>query len=90
MLSGITTLIQSDFSECITNELELSDKQRQQHKKYNLTVQNMVLDDEFIPFDENTFDLVISSMSMHWINDLPSSFTQINSKISVICTVSFV
>lgn len=33
---------------------------------------------EFVPFEPETFDLVMSSLSLHWINDLPSVLTQIN------------
>lgn len=33
---------------------------------------------EYLPYEPNTFDLAMSSMSLHWINDLPSVLTQIN------------
>ncbi|EER42170.1 hypothetical protein HCEG_02941 [Histoplasma capsulatum var. duboisii H88] len=33
---------------------------------------------ESLPFGPNTFDAVLSSLSIHWINDLPSLLTQIN------------
>ncbi|XP_043082273.1 arginine-hydroxylase NDUFAF5, mitochondrial-like [Puntigrus tetrazona] len=35
-------------------------------------------DEEFLPFKENTFDLVLSGMSLHWINDLPGALRQIH------------
>jgi NADH dehydrogenase [ubiquinone] 1 alpha subcomplex assembly factor 5 len=31
-----------------------------------------------LPFPDDSFDLVISSMSMHWISDLPSTFREIH------------
>ncbi|PGH19375.1 hypothetical protein AJ80_04016 [Polytolypa hystricis UAMH7299] len=34
---------------------------------------------ESLPFPPNTFDAVLSSLSMHWINDLPSLLAQVNS-----------
>uniref|UniRef100_A0A3Q1FW96 Arginine-hydroxylase NDUFAF5, mitochondrial n=1 Tax=Acanthochromis polyacanthus TaxID=80966 RepID=A0A3Q1FW96_9TELE len=37
----------------------------------------VVVDEEFLPFKENTFDLVLSSLSLHWINDLPGVLRQI-------------
>lgn len=39
---------------------------------------SVVCDEENLPFKERTFDMVLSSMSMHWINDLPIALKQIN------------
>lgn len=36
---------------------------------------------ELLPFEPNTFDAVLSSLSMHWINDLPSVLAQVNSML---------
>lgn len=33
---------------------------------------------EHLPYEPNTFDAVLSSLSMHWINDLPSTLASIN------------
>lgn len=33
---------------------------------------------ETLPYDANTFDAVLSSLSLHWINDLPSVLSSIN------------
>jgi NADH dehydrogenase [ubiquinone] 1 alpha subcomplex assembly factor 5 len=38
----------------------------------------LAADDEMLPFADNSFDLVIGSGSLHWINDLPGSLIQIN------------
>ncbi|XP_075563490.1 arginine-hydroxylase NDUFAF5, mitochondrial isoform X1 [Pelecanus crispus] len=38
----------------------------------------VVADEEFLPFKEDTFDLVISSLSLHWVNDLPKAFREIH------------
>ncbi|XP_077575535.1 arginine-hydroxylase NDUFAF5, mitochondrial isoform X2 [Stigmatopora nigra] len=38
----------------------------------------LVADEEFLPLQENTFDLVLSSMSLHWTNDLPAALRQIH------------
>ncbi|XP_050541848.1 arginine-hydroxylase NDUFAF5, mitochondrial [Daktulosphaira vitifoliae] len=40
-------------------------------------VSKIVVDDEKLPFKENSIDLLLSSLSLHWINDLPSTFMQI-------------
>ncbi|KAK5998087.1 Arginine-hydroxylase NDUFAF5 [Cladobotryum mycophilum] len=45
-----------------------------------LNVTRLVLEDEeTLPFEPESFDLVLSSLSMHWINDLPGILQQINS-----------
>jgi NADH dehydrogenase [ubiquinone] 1 alpha subcomplex assembly factor 5 len=33
--------------------------------------------EEELPFDDSTFDLVTSSMSLHWCNDLPAALKEI-------------
>jgi len=33
---------------------------------------------ELLPYDADTFDAVLSSLSLHWINDLPSVLAQVN------------
>ncbi|ORY06131.1 S-adenosyl-L-methionine-dependent methyltransferase [Clohesyomyces aquaticus] len=33
---------------------------------------------ETLPYEADTFDAVLSSLSMHWINDLPSVLAQVN------------
>lgn len=47
------------------------------NSELNLTRQ-VLTSDESIPFEPNTFDAVLSSLSLHWVNDLPSLLTQIN------------
>ena len=36
-----------------------------------------VMDEELIGFKEKTFDLVVSNLSLHWVNDLPGTLKQI-------------
>jgi len=40
---------------------------------------------EYLPYAPESFDLVLSSLSMHWINDLPSVLTQINQCLKPDC-----
>lgn len=42
-----------------------------------MPVERRVVDEENLPFKENSLDAVISSLSMHWINDLPGAMIQI-------------
>ena len=34
-------------------------------------------DEEWLPFAEGSFDLVVASLSLHWVNDLPGALLQI-------------
>ncbi|KAJ0424185.1 S-adenosyl-L-methionine-dependent methyltransferase [Aspergillus carlsbadensis] len=40
---------------------------------------------ESLPYQPNTFDAVLSSLSIHWINDLPSLLAQVNSILKPDC-----
>lgn len=35
-------------------------------------------DEEHLPFADNTFDAVVSAMSMHWVNDLPGLLAEVH------------
>lgn len=37
----------------------------------------VVADEEFLPFAPQSVDLVLSNLSLHWVNDLPGALTQI-------------
>lgn len=43
----------------------------------NVKVKRIVVDEESLPFEPSSVDLVTSSLSMHWVNDLPGAFHQI-------------
>ncbi|MGE0223704.1 MAG: methyltransferase domain-containing protein [Acetobacteraceae bacterium] len=38
---------------------------------------SVVADEEFLPFAAGSFDLVVASVSLHWVNDLPGALLQI-------------
>ncbi|XP_012280977.1 arginine-hydroxylase NDUFAF5, mitochondrial [Orussus abietinus] len=42
-----------------------------------IKVERRVIDEEELPFDSSTFDMVISCLSLHWVNDLPGCFSKI-------------
>jgi NADH dehydrogenase [ubiquinone] 1 alpha subcomplex assembly factor 5 len=44
----------------------------------DIDIERVVLDEESLPFDNDTFDAVVSAGSMHWINDLPRSLQEVN------------
>jgi SAM-dependent methyltransferase len=37
----------------------------------------VVADEEFLPFERNAFDLIVSNLSLHWVNDLPGALLQL-------------
>ena len=42
-----------------------------------VTSYSLLADEEFLPFKEGQFDMVLSNMNLHWVNDLPSTLRQI-------------
>ena len=38
---------------------------------------SLISDDEWVPFGPGTFDLVVSALSLHWVNDLPGALIQL-------------
>ncbi|GAB7353106.1 hypothetical protein MBLNU459_g3648t1 [Dothideomycetes sp. NU459] len=63
----------ADTSEAMLNR----DIDEPFNKEINIT-RDVLQNAEYLPYEPNTFDLVLSSQSLHWINDLPSVLTQIN------------
>ncbi|NVK20166.1 MAG: methyltransferase domain-containing protein [Methylocystaceae bacterium] len=58
-------LIQCDLSEGMVRR---ADKQK---------AISVVADEEFLPFGSEKFDLIVSNLSLHWVNDLPGALVQI-------------
>ncbi|XP_053532277.1 arginine-hydroxylase NDUFAF5, mitochondrial isoform X2 [Ictalurus punctatus] len=57
---------------------DISDASLRQKRQSEMPTHCVMADEEFLPFQENTFDLVFSSLSLHWINDLPGALRQIH------------
>lgn len=52
----------------------------------DLTIERTVIPDiESIPYEPNTFDAVLSSLSIHWVNNLPSLLAQVNQILKPDC-----
>lgn len=62
---GIETLVQADLSPRMADRAAANG---------NPTI---AADEEWLPFADNSFDLVISNLSLHWVNDLPGTLVQI-------------
>uniref|UniRef100_M4BMZ7 Methyltransferase type 11 domain-containing protein n=1 Tax=Hyaloperonospora arabidopsidis (strain Emoy2) TaxID=559515 RepID=M4BMZ7_HYAAE len=46
-------------------------------EKMGVITTRLVADEEFLPFPVHHFDLVMSSLSLHWVNNLESTFRQV-------------
>ncbi|KAM3622887.1 uncharacterized protein V6R79_004303 [Siganus canaliculatus] len=57
---------------------DISEKSLTQMRQTEIPTHCVLADEEFLPFKDNTFDLVVSSLSLHWINDLPGALKQIH------------
>ncbi|XP_041106808.1 arginine-hydroxylase NDUFAF5, mitochondrial isoform X1 [Polyodon spathula] len=55
-----------------------TEKALKQTPETEIPIHRVLADEEFLPFKENLFDLVVSSLSLHWINDLPGALRQIH------------
>ena len=62
---GIETLVQCDLSP------EMATRAAKRGRP------TLVADEEWLPFAPASFDLVISCLSLHWVNDLPGTLVQI-------------
>lgn len=63
----VETIIQSDISKTSVENCHPSE----------ITTMSLVVDEEQVPLRQNVFDLVTSSLSLHWVNDLPGCFKQV-------------
>jgi len=64
-------MLYRDQDEAFNNEISLS--------------RDILPNPEHLPYEPESFDLVLSSMALHWINDLPSVLTQINNILKPDC-----
>lgn len=77
---GVRTLIQCDLSEKMARAaptLPAPTLAAPALVAPALVAPALVADEEALPFAEGTFDLVLSSLALHWVNDLPGTLVQI-------------
>ncbi|KAI8086002.1 S-adenosyl-L-methionine-dependent methyltransferase [Halteromyces radiatus] len=54
---------------------------RDADKDYEVEVERKVVDEEYLPFEENSLEAVVSSLSLNWVNDLPGTLIQIRQSL---------
>ena len=64
---GVERVFQADVSPAFARLARIS----------NRFFPTVVADEEALPFAPSSFDLVISNLALHWVNDLPGAFIQI-------------
>ncbi len=65
---GLSTLVQCDLSPAMAARARDAN---------GASAHVLAADEERIPFADATFDLVLSNLSLHWVNDLPGTLVQI-------------
>ncbi|GLV31468.1 uncharacterized protein CBL_07230 [Carabus blaptoides fortunei] len=65
---SVEELILCDTNERNLNQVQVAD---------GIKVKRKVLDEEHIEFEPNSLDLIVSSLSLHWVNNLPAAFSNI-------------
>ncbi|XP_033639668.1 arginine-hydroxylase NDUFAF5, mitochondrial-like [Asterias rubens] len=69
------------ISKKVVKKLYMSDLSRNMleaaHIPEGIECVKIHADEEFIPFKDDSLDLVVSSLSLHWVNDLPGALKQV-------------
>ncbi|MDJ0896662.1 MAG: methyltransferase domain-containing protein [Alphaproteobacteria bacterium] len=63
--AGLGQIVQADLSPAMARAAQASNGWF-----------SLAADEEFLPFADQSFDLVISNLSLHWVNDLPGALIQ--------------
>lgn len=71
---AVEVLFQCDIS----GEMVRSCSHSKNDSTTDIKLFNIVADEEFLPFRPDSLDLVVSSLSLHWVNDIPGAFRQIH------------
>mmetsp|Transcript_29348 Transcript_29348/g.40513 ORF Transcript_29348/g.40513 Transcript_29348/m.40513 type:complete len:391 (+) Transcript_29348:74-1246(+) len=81
---GVETLIQYDSSQEVLNQIQLKSESDLDNPLYP-NVRQMVGPEDALPFvcepGKGELDLVTSNLALHWVNDLPVTFTQIRDSL---------
>ncbi|XP_004346722.2 methyltransferase [Capsaspora owczarzaki ATCC 30864] len=79
-------LIQTDLSEGMLRRAQRRYEDHLREKQLDASdaetapplVESRLMDEEHMTFEPNSLDAVVSSLSLHWVNDLPGVFRQLH------------
>ncbi|KAI8984749.1 S-adenosyl-L-methionine-dependent methyltransferase [Mycotypha africana] len=60
---------------------DMSALYRDKDIQYEVPVERQLVDEELLPFKQDSLDAVLSSLSLHWVNDLPGTLIQIKNAL---------
>jgi NADH dehydrogenase [ubiquinone] 1 alpha subcomplex assembly factor 5 len=76
-IGGIQKMVLLDSSDGmlhVNDDILIPEEGLKRCKAYKLNAD----EEDKLPFPDGTFDLVLSSQSMHWVNDLPDLFKEVH------------
>ena len=78
-IGGIESLIECDNTEfAVQNSIMRASERLSDGRLHNIkNTHSLICDEEFLPFKEKQFDIVLSNMNLHWVNDLPTALKRI-------------
>lgn len=69
-VGGIVSLVECDLAELTSSNTSTTVDDK-------IITNRVIADEEKLPFRPHTFDIVMSSLAMHWVNDIPSTLKQV-------------
>ncbi|XP_060862655.1 arginine-hydroxylase NDUFAF5, mitochondrial [Metopolophium dirhodum] len=72
-IDNVKELIMCDVCQEILNKAK--------NPEPEVKVSKIVVDEEKLPFENDSIDLIISCLNLHWVNNLPSTFLQIKNSL---------
>lgn len=78
-VGGITSLVQCDMMPPVSTALNVTSAENTGSTVLPEDVVSSCVtgSEEILPFEQHSFDLVLSSLTLHWVNDLPRYLLQI-------------
>jgi len=71
---GIKTLVLCDSAQSALDAVPLH---LVEESPFEVQTHVLEVDEENLPFEENSYDLVFCSLGLHWVNDIPATLKQI-------------